>query len=353
LTSTVKTVAEELVAHGELRSLPTYFEHVTAIALLAFREAKVDLAILETGLGGRLDSTTAAGAEVVAITPIAMDHQEYLGDTLAEIAAEKAAIIRPDVAAIVAPQPAAAFDVIIRRCASVGIQPRLIEPRGNRFTPAATTSISFPDDSTMTADGKAVVSFQTESGEYESVRLALRGRHQVENAATAILTAEALTEKGLRISPDAIVHGLETANHPGRLELWEGSPQFLFDGAHNPAAAQALRNYLDEFVREPVTMIFGAMRDKALNEMTQALFPKADRVILTMLDNPRAASNDELIAALSRDFDRSKVLRTATVAEALAVARNITPRSGIVCVTGSLHLIGEAQELLRAASLAP
>ena len=347
LTSTVKTVAEQLVARGELTALPTYFEHVTAIALLAFREAKVDLAILETGLGGRLDSTTAVGAGIVAITPIAMDHQEYLGDTLAEIAAEKAAIIRPDVAAIVAPQQEAAFEVIIRRCESVGIQPRLIEPRGNRFKPAAATSISFTAPSNMTADGRAVVSFHTQSGKYENIRLSLRGRHQIENAATAIVTAEALAEKGFRISRDAIVHGIETANHPGRLELWKGSPQFLFDGAHNPAAAQALRNYLDEFIREPVTMIFGAMRDKALSEMMRALFPQAEKVILTMLDNLRAASNDELIAALPREFDQSNVLRTSNVAEALAAARNITPPSGIVCVTGSLHLIGEAQELLR------
>ena len=348
LTSTVKEVAEQLVARGELPALPTYFEHVTAIALLAFREANAELAILETGLGGRLDSTTAAAAEVVAITPIAMDHQEYLGDTLAEIAAEKAAIIRKGVVAIVAPQQEAAFDVIIRQCESVGVQPRLIEPRGNRAKLAAATSISFTDSSTMTADGRAVVSFQTESGKYESVMLSLRGRHQVENAATAIVTAEALAEKGFRISPDAIIHGLETANHPGRLELWEGSARFLFDGAHNPAAAQALRNYLDEFIRERVTMIFGAMRDKALNEMMQALFPKADKVILTMLDNPRAAANDELSAALPQEFDQSNIWRTSTVAEALTAARTVTPPSGIVCVTGSLHLIGEAQELLKA-----
>src|SRR6185295_17741909 len=123
LTSQVKETAEGLVSAGELAALPTFFEHVTAIALLAFREAQVDLAILETGLGGRLDSTTAAGADVVAITPIAMDHQEYLGNTLAEIAGEKAAIIRPGVIAIVAPQAGEARDVILQRCESVGVTP--------------------------------------------------------------------------------------------------------------------------------------------------------------------------------------------------------------------------------------
>src|SRR5258707_3566211 len=127
LTSQVKTTAEALVKQGELETLPTFFEHVTAIALLAFREANVELAILETGLGGRLDSTTAAGADIVAITPIAMDHEDYLGYSLTEIAAEKAAIIRPGVKTIVAPQSEEAMKVIIRQCESAGVEPRLVD----------------------------------------------------------------------------------------------------------------------------------------------------------------------------------------------------------------------------------
>src|SRR5437763_15000523 len=126
LTSRVKATAEELVTQRDLETLPTFFGHVTAIALLAFAEARVELAILETGLGGRLDSTTAAAAQIVAITSIAIDHEEYLGDTLAKIAAEKAAIIRPGVTAIVAPQALDAFEVINRWCASVGVVPNII-----------------------------------------------------------------------------------------------------------------------------------------------------------------------------------------------------------------------------------
>src|SRR5947207_3740126 len=126
LTSEVKTAAEELLKQRRLETLPTFFEHVTAIALLAFCEAKVDVAILETGLGGRLDSTTAAGAEIVAITPIAMDHEEYLGDTLARIAAEKAAIIRPEVTAVVAWQPREALEAILEQCGRCRVKPRLI-----------------------------------------------------------------------------------------------------------------------------------------------------------------------------------------------------------------------------------
>src|SRR2546423_7465024 len=159
-TSIVRETAEELVARGNLQTLPTFFEHVTAIALLAFRDAKVELAILETGLGGRLDSTTAARASVVAITPVAMDHQEYLGTTLREIAAEKAAIIRPGVTAIIAPQDEVAFAVIMRRCESVGVEPRLIESRYHEQFPSCT------------ADGRCIVTFASDSARHENITIA-------------------------------------------------------------------------------------------------------------------------------------------------------------------------------------
>lgn len=312
LTAQVKATAESLVNQGRLEAPPTFFEQVTAIALLAFREAQVELAILETGLGGRLDSTTAAGAEIVAITPIAMDHEEYLGNSLAAIAAEKAAIIRPGVTAIIAPQKEEALAVILGRCEAVGVEPRFIE-----------------------------------SSRYENISIGLRGRHQVVNASTAIALAEALRERGFAITREAIIQGVATATHPGRLELWEGQPQILFDGAHNPAAAAALRDYLDEFVKQPITMIFGAMGDKALPEMAAALFPKANELILTRLDNPRAASVDMLMAVAPKDFNKARVYQASSVSEALRLAREVTPANGLVCVTGSLYLVGAVQEILK------
>ncbi len=312
LTSLVKASAEELVKQGRLATLPTFFEHVTAIALLAFREAKVELAILETGLGGRLDSTTAAGAGIVAITPIAMDHEEYLGHTLAEIAAEKAAIIRPGVIAIVASQEKDALEVILTRCEAVSVDPRFVEP---------------------SHDG--------------NISIGLRGRHQITNAATAIALAEALRERGFNITREAIIRGVATATHPGRLEIWEGAPRILFDGAHNAAAARALSEYLDEFVKEPITMIFGAMRDKALAEMATALFPRADRVILVAFENPRAASCASLNDAVPASYDPQRVLRSSSVDDALQLAKRITPPNGLVCVTGSLYLVGAVQQALK------
>ena len=336
LTSQVKTTAEVLVKQGELETLPTFFEHVTAIALLAFCEAKVELAILETGLGGRLDSTTAAGADIVAITPIAMDHEEYLGHSLAEIAAEKAAIIRPDVTAITAPQDKKALQVILSRCEAVGVHPRFVESANQG---ARVIEVS--------ADGQCVVTFATDHDEYECVRLGLRGRHQIANVATAIALAEALRERGFQVTRQEIIHGVELARHPGRLELWEDATRILFDGAHNPAAARALRDYLDEFVKQPITMIFGAMRDKALNEMAAILFPKADALILTSLDNPRAANLEMLAAVAPETFDKSRIYQVSSVVEALLLAREFTPAKGLVCVTGSLYLVGAVQEALR------
>ncbi len=310
LTAYVKTTAEELVQQGRLATLPTFFEHVTAIALVAFSDARVELGILETGLGGRLDSTTAAQAEIVAITPIAMDHEEYLGHTLTEIAAEKAAIIRPGVTAIVAPQTAAVLSLIQRQCESVGVVPGLVEPNGY-------------------------------------YKINLRGRHQLTNAATAIALAEALRERGFEITRDAIDQGLASVIHPGRLELWQGEPQMLFDGAHNPAAARALRTYLDESVSQPITMIFGAMRDKALTEIAAALFPKANELILTELDNPRAANIEMLTAVVPDDYKSIRLHQASEADEALSIARRVTPKDGLICVTGSLHLVGAVQLSLK------
>jgi dihydrofolate synthase/folylpolyglutamate synthase len=318
LTLQVKTTAEELIKQRRLETLPTFFEHVTAIALLAFREAKVSLAILETGLGGRLDSTTAAGADIVAMTPVAMDHEEYLGNTLAEIAGEKAAIIRPGVIAIVAPQAEEALDVIVHESERAGVSPRFI-------------GITLPDT-------------------YGNISIGLRGRHQIVNVSMAIALAEALRERGLAITREAIIRGVETASHPGRLELWEGQPGYLFDGAHNPAAAHALRDYLNEFVSQPITMIFAAMKDKALNEMAATLFPKADELIFTSLDNPRAATVDMLMAAVPVSFDKAIVRLASSIKEAVRLAKNVTPSDGLVCVTGSLYLVGAVQKYLKESS---
>ncbi len=329
----VRQAAEELLSRSQITALPTFFEQLTAIALLFFQRAGVQLSILETGLGGRLDATTAAGSIVVGLTPIAFDHEEYLGYTMESIAAEKAAIIRPGVSVIAGPQGPEAQRVIQQRCADCGIQPQINECKTILEEAAP--------------DGRFRVSFTTARGRYEDVLVGLRGRHQIANASLAIQLAESLRSIGFAIDAAAIATGIENVNHPGRLELRPGSPAFLFDGAHNPAGAITLREYLDEFVNKSLTLVFGVMRDKKIVAIAQTLFPVAAHVILTRPANPRAASGEEILRRLvSICYDPEKIILTETVPEAIQVARQVTPLDGLICVCGSLYLIGEVQAIL-------
>jgi dihydrofolate synthase/folylpolyglutamate synthase len=327
----VRAAAEEV--ERESGALPTFFEQVTGIALSAFADERVDIAILETGLGGRLDATTAARAATVAVTPVALDHQEYLGNTLAEIAAEKAAIIRAGVRAVVAPQEPEAEEVILGRCRECGVEPR-----------RATGDIKVDE---VGAGGRLRVTFRTGRDEYRGARLALRGRHQLTNAAVAVALAETLIDEGFAISHSHIVEGLETAEHAGRLEVAErGGRALLFDGAHNAAGARALRAYLDEFVEGPLTLVFGAMRDKELEEIARALFPAAARLVLTAPLSPRAATVEDLLRAVPVPTSSSTIALAPSSRDALNLALAQAPPGGTVCVTGSLYLVGEVKALL-------
>jgi dihydrofolate synthase / folylpolyglutamate synthase len=329
LATRVREKAVRLLDAGALSTLPTFFEQVTAIAFCAFAEAGVELAILETGLGGRLDATTTARAGVVGITPIALDHQEYLGETLSEIAAEKAAIIRPDVmAAIVAPQDPVALRMILKRCAACGVVPRMSD---HRVEVTGTEEM-----------GRVRATFRTNKESYENVLLGLRGRHQITNASTAIALAEALGELNFTLSRAHIIEGLARARHAGRLELRRaGRTEILFDGAHNVAGASALRSFLDEFVGASITLIFGAMRDKDLTEISKTLYPIARELILTRPAGPRAAAPESLAKLAPRDFSPDRIHLARSSTEAFGIALRRTPPGGLICVTGSLYLVGE------------
>ena len=332
LATVVREESEKLIAQAELETLPTFFEQVTAIALLAFKESAVELAILETGLGGRLDATTAAGAGLVAITPVAIDHQEYLGETLAEIAAEKAAIIREGVEAVVAPQYAEALEVIERRCRETCVSPY---------------SAGYNIEATGASEtGNLRATFKTEEDIYSDVLIGLRGRHQAVNAAVAIVLAERLRARGFSITRADIISGIEHAQHPGRLELWKGAPPILFDGAHNRASALALKRYLSEFVKAPITLIFGAMRDKELSEIAALLFPFAQHLILTAMNNPRSANTETLRQLVPASSAPNRVAIASSPTDAVRIAFEVTPPSGIIITTGSLYLVGEIRELL-------
>ncbi|MFN2501947.1 MAG: folylpolyglutamate synthase/dihydrofolate synthase family protein [Pyrinomonadaceae bacterium] len=323
----IRDTSEELLATGGIASVPTFFEQGTAIALLAFADARVELAILETGLGGRLDATTAAKAEIAAITRIDLDHQEYLGESLTEIAGEKAAIINPHSVAVIGQQDDEARKVISERCCEVGVEPIW----------------ATPDIDTENSQGGLVYSFQTDRRTYAGVKLGFAGRHQAANAAVAIGIAEALLQHGFAISESDIRTGLANAKHPGRLER---RGRFLFDGAHNVAGARALKDYLDEFEQGPFTLVFGVMEKKDFVAMICILLPKARTVVLTRPDNPRAVP-PETIAAHLGDALSGRVVLTGSTADALARATEISSAdNSLIVVTGSLYLVGEARKIL-------
>jgi dihydrofolate synthase/folylpolyglutamate synthase len=175
--------------------------------------------------------------------------------------------------------------------------------------------------------------------------LGLLGRHQIDNAAVAICLAELLRDEGFDIPHSAIVSGLENTTHAGRLELIAHQPPFLIDGAHNPDGARSLRSYLDEFVRRPLTLVFGAMRDKQLEQIGEILFPRADVLVLTTVNNPRGASVEALESTADR-FAKGKVMKAQSSPEALRIATETTPPDGLICIAGSLYLIGELRPLL-------
>jgi dihydrofolate synthase / folylpolyglutamate synthase len=325
--TSVRVAAQQLLDSGQIQALPTFFEQLTAIALLAFRDSGIQLAILETGLGGRLDSTSAVKAQLVGITQIALDHEEYLGSTIEEIAAEKAAIIRPGVQAVLAKQTPPALSVILRQCEVAGVDPVYEQCQAQVEE--------------ITGDGVFCVTLTTSVDTYEKIWLALRGRHQIDNVAVAVQLAERLRGFKFWIPREAIVSGVEQARHPGRLELLEGHPGFLLDGAHNPAGARMLRDYLDQFGVRPLIVLFGAMRDKQVEELTRILFSAADHVVLTAVDNPRAATVGALLQLAKRFISEERLSVSTSSTEALDLALEKAAGKGIICVTGSLYLIGE------------
>lgn len=330
LATEVRSASEQLVALGILPAPPTFFEQVTAIALQHFRESGVELAILEVGLGGRLDATNAVDRIVSVITSIDLDHQNILGDTIAEIAAEKAAIINPHTRPVLGRQHhEIAGEVLMRRCLQVNALPVFVNQPAN---------LSVNDYGRMTFD------YESATANYSRVMLGLRGRHQAENAAAAIEAAELVSAAGFKIARDAIIKGLREVRWPGRLELVEDRPGLLLDGAHNPAGARSLRRYLDEFCPVPVTLIFGAMNDKNIEAMSSELFGAATTVVLTRVRDARAATSARMgKPALS---SARNVIFTESVPQALSWARSVTPPDGLICVAGSLYLVGEVKRLI-------
>lgn len=323
LATRVRTRSENLVETGVLKSVPTYFEQVTAIGLLAFAKMKVEIAILETGLGGRLDATTACDAEYAAITRIARDHQKYLGTSLGKIAGEKAAIIRRNTQFTVLGEQLPSIARQLRtRCREVGVS----------FEDVGGVEVSIDDGGVAIATSRATYRVKT---------LGLAGKHQFENARVAIALAEHLSSN-FNITKRNIESGLRHAENPGRLER---VGRFLFDGAHNSNGIDALAHHLRNEIDKPITLIFGAMEDKDLRAMIRSLFPQARTIVLTEASNSRSASYMQLLGRMPADISKERTFVTDNVRSALQVAV-ATDDETLIVVAGSLYLVGEAKKIL-------
>jgi len=311
----VQGAAETLVASGKLTALPTFFECTTAAAFVLFRDSGVEIAVLEVGLGGRLDATNIVSPIAAAIVSIDIDHEAQLGTSLTSIAAEKAGVIKPGIPVVCGPLPVEALDVVGRVCAEQGA--RLIR--------------------TDTDAGLA--------HRVARLALALPGAHQRANAAVALRLLETIDEdagQGLRLSADAMVAGLTTAVWPGRLERLDvGGCRVILDAAHNPAGARALADYLRETEPDGVTLVFGAMQDKAIDQMLSALAPVARSIVCVTAPSPRA----EPAAALVKRAAGLRIPAEA-IADPIAAIRQACASERTVVVAGSIFLIGPVRDQL-------
>ena len=327
---------------------PTYFELATALSWLYFRDCAVDLAVLEVGLGGRLDATNVVEPLVSVITDISLDHQKFLGDTLTEIAREKAGIIRADRSVVTLPQTPEANDVLGHTILDLGARAINAVPYVPPVSPnSAQYLLPRPQEK---AGYIARYPLQV-LGHEITVESPLVGRHQLRNIALAIAAAEELSRETFPgVTAATIERGIRETHWPGRFQVLSATaehPEVVFDVAHNPAGAWALRSTLSATYEErPLIFVFGTMRDKAVSEIAEILFPLADRVIATHVENPRAATPDEIREAARRVA--VEIDEASDVPAALAKARVAAGTRGLVVVTGSIYIVGEAMRALGA-----
>jgi dihydrofolate synthase/folylpolyglutamate synthase len=328
LTDTIRRIAESQVPEG-----PTFFEAATAMAFAYFAEAGVQYGVIEVGLGGRFDATNVVSPHVSVITTIGLDHQQYLGHSLEEIAREKAGIIKtgaPIILGRLGEGPASMIRTMAMQCSA--------------------PAFSLGTDFDMAGESPARFSYRGLRQNYEELTCALDGRHQLDNAACALAALEAARGRGTVIADDAIREGLRLVRWPGRLELVGRAPDILLDGAHNPQAAEALAAHLmkNRASSSPgrLVMVIGMMKDKDHRAVLSRLaaVPRLSRIILTRAAHPRAAAPEDL-AHHAADLGLP-VQTAATVQEALSCARSMAGPADTICVTGSLLVVGETKAIL-------
>jgi len=317
---------------------PTFFEYTTAMAFRHFANSGIDVAVIEVGLGGRFDATNVVTPMASAVTTISFDHQEYLGSTLSSIAFEKAGIIKPGVPVVVGRVEDEAWRTID-------------QVAKERQAPV----IRLDEDFRTEGETPRQFSYRSRGVQYDNLNCALEGRHQLDNAACALALLGAAAPHGISVTTEAVRTGLGLVDWAGRLEVIDQHPTILLDGAHNPAAAEVLADYLLRSERfclaRPVILVLGMMRDKDHRGFVEPLRGLVDGVVLTQPDLPRAATARDLSSSLDGLLPHLHVVPSLN--DAMALARQLATPDGLVCVTGSLMLVGECKAWFRGCGLSP
>ena len=333
----MQSAIETLLASGQLAAHPTFFECVTAMAFAAFARRPVDFAVYEVGMGGRLDSTNILDPQVSVITQVDMDHENFLGHSITEIAAEKAGIIKPGGWVVSSAERPEARAVIARRAAELNA--RLVE-----IDSAWRVEMASDANGYYTVTGTP-----SNSGKSLTLELLLPGRFQVRNALAAATAARMLAARGFLISDEAITQGIRDVRWPGRLERLADEPLVYIDGAHNPSAAHELAAFWQAHLAgRRIWLVYGAMRDKAVDEIAGLLFPLAYEVIFTEPSQGRSISAPLLAEMTSHLARRHQVVSDPAAAFDLAIS-SARP-SDAVFVTGSLYLVGALREHAKSCS---
>jgi dihydrofolate synthase/folylpolyglutamate synthase len=343
----VDLVDQRSVAVGE--PLLSYFEVLVAVAYAAFADAPVDVAVIEVGLGGEWDATNVADGQVAVITPVALDHERFLGSTVVEIATEKAGIIKPGAVAVIAQQDVDAGEVLLEKAAAVGAT-------------VAREGLEFGVLSREVAVGGQVVTFRGLGGDYADLFLSLYGAHQAGNAACALAAVEAFLGGGAQtLDLERVQTAFATVTSPGRLEVVRRSPTVLVDAAHNPAGAAALVDAVEEsFGFERLVGVVAVLADKDARGMLEILEPLLHEVVITRTTSPRALDPEELGAVAAQVFGADRVHLAAALPDALDLAATLAESGGSghatadglggvgVLATGSVTTAAEVRLLLGA-----
>ncbi|MDR1657640.1 MAG: bifunctional folylpolyglutamate synthase/dihydrofolate synthase [Deltaproteobacteria bacterium] len=344
----VACLAAEVWEGTDPDSPPTFFEFVTAMAILHFQRQEVDLAIMETGLGGRLDSTNVITPLLSAVTNVSLEHTEQLGNTISQIASEKAGIIKPGVPFVGGRLKGTALEVIKGKLAQCSVTKGLILDQDYQIVVSAGQC------------GRPTFDYHGPAWELQGLTPALAGSYQADNAAMAVAMAETLISLGYRIESKAVHDGLSRASWPGRAETFlpgtwppdgQSKAPLLLDGAHNPAGASALADLLVSLPRRRLHLIVGVMADKDIVGVLGPILPQADRLYLTRPRYHRAASPELLLERLTNAFG-PPVCATGlyeTLPQAIDTAAREASPQDLVVVSGSLFTVGEARAYLTGA----